>query len=72
MGQGLGVTSRVYLESDPSLCFHHAAKREHEMPEWSVRKGMPASHFPCQSVDVFLDEFGRPLGRRVILGDCSE
>jgi hypothetical protein len=29
-----------------------------------------ASFLPCYSVKVFLDEFGSPSGRRVILRGC--
>jgi hypothetical protein len=29
---------------------------------------VPAGFLPCHSVEVFLDKFGGPLGRRVIPG----
>ena len=58
------------LESVPSIRFHHTAKGEDERPEWSVRRWVSASFLPCHSVEVFLDEFGGPFGRRVVLGGC--
>jgi hypothetical protein len=56
------------LESVPSFRFQHTAEGENERPEWSVRRRVPASFLPCHGNEVFLDEFGGPLGRGVILG----
>jgi hypothetical protein len=56
------------LESVPCVCFHHTAEGENERPEWSVGRWVSASFLPCHSVEVFLNEFGSPFGRRVILG----
>jgi hypothetical protein len=50
--------------------FHHTAEEENERPEWSVRRWVSASFFRCHSVEVFRDEFGSPLGRRVVVWGC--
>jgi hypothetical protein len=55
------------LEGVPSIRLHCTAKGENERPEWSVRGRVTALFLPCQSVEVFLDEFGSPFGCRVIL-----
>lgn len=55
------------LEGIHSFRVHHASERQHRWSEWSVRRRVPASRFPCHSAEVFLDEFDGPLGRGVVV-----
>jgi hypothetical protein len=58
------------LESVPSFHFHHTAEGKNERPQWSVGRRVSSSVFPCQGVEVFLKEFGGPLGRTVVVCGC--
>src|SRR5690349_19928497 len=59
-----------FPELEGISCVHLTKTRdgENKAPEWSVRGRVPAAFLSCRSVKVFLNEFGRPFGRRVILG----